>query len=161
MSGCVHVTTRRLLHQLPNQVKSSALTSHHFPNQTEWVLVSGSTNQRPAFGGGGLLSAAANGRLGNSISGWVAITACSCSERPREGARLQHAATLRETRITHTHRHQAEAVLSCLVCTYTSNSALKMKVRHFGEGWPQKIEYKLLSSKENDGSYPKIWWRES
>lgn len=39
-----HVTTRRLLYELPNQVKSYALTSlhtpDHFPNQTEWVLVS-------------------------------------------------------------------------------------------------------------------------
>ena len=39
-----HVTTKRLLYELPNQVKSYALTSlntpDHFPNQTEWVLVS-------------------------------------------------------------------------------------------------------------------------
>ena len=49
---------------------------------------------------------------------------------------MQHAATLRETRITHTHRHQAAAVLPWYMM-FTSDSALKMKVRHFGQGWPQ------------------------
>ena len=68
-----HVTTRRLLYELPNQVKSYALTSlhtpDHFPNQTEWVLVKQPTNHRPPQPAARLVPAASNEKPSNSISG--------------------------------------------------------------------------------------------
>ena len=55
-------------------IKSKAVPSpHHFPNQTEWVLVSPPSNQGQSSVSAVLVVAATNQRAGNSISGWEAI----------------------------------------------------------------------------------------
>ena len=55
-------------------IKSKAVPSpHHFPNQTEWVLVSPPSNQGQSWASAVLVVAATNQRAGNSISGWEAI----------------------------------------------------------------------------------------